>query len=294
MTPSEMISQADSLFKARSYDDSRVLYISAVAEAEKIGSISDLTEALAMVARAYLITDRKEEGRPWLAKAQSSANASEPLGWSRYLGVRGRFEWQDKKLDTATATFKEMYRYCSEHKLHERAIDAAHMVAITGDYDSQIEWGLKGVAEAEAGKVTGWLGPLWNNLGATYEEMGKLRESLDAYIKAREYHWKYGDEKNRLIADWVLGHSHRINGNRDEALKLLSPLVDWCQRVNDVGFLGWTHKELGELSLSGADSTSALQHFTVAESKLKEAGMPEWSPDDYRKLVEQISALSHK
>lgn len=202
ITTKALLDKADSLFNSNEYEASRSIYMQAMDRAVKNKENSELTEAYAMIARTYLILDKTEEGRPWIQKAEKVGNSKEPLGWSRYLGVRGRFEWKDKELDKATATFKEMYNYCSERKLYERAIDAAHMVAITGKPEEQIEWGKKGIKEAEAGNITRWLGPLWNNLGATYEDMGKYKEALEAYLKAREYHWRYGDEKNKLVADW--------------------------------------------------------------------------------------------
>jgi tetratricopeptide (TPR) repeat protein len=289
-----LLDRADSVFRSRDYEGSRDVYLEAAKEAEASGDTSALTEAYSMIARTYLITGQRESGRPWIEKAEKLAKPDEPFGWSRYLGVRGRFEWQDEQLEKATATFTEMYDYTSGHKLHERAIDAAHMVAITGTHEQQIEWGKKGIAEAEAGNVTGWLGPLWNNLGATYEEMEKYQESLDAYLKAREYHHKYGDEANKFIADWAVGHAHRLVGNADEAEKWLTKTLEWCERAEATEFIGWCHKDLGEIELARENHKAALDHLEAAEEKLKAAGMPEWNPDGHKELVEQIEEIRAK
>ena len=288
MQTDKLLDKADSVFKSGKYEESRDVYMQAMAEAENAKDNSGLTEAYSMVARTYLIVDKKEDGRPWIEKAQKIATPEEPLGWSRYLGVKGRFEWQDKHLEKATVTFKEMYDYCSKNKLHERAIDAAHMVAITGSHEQQIEWGLKGIEEAEAGNITGWLGPLWNNLGATYEGMGKYNESLDAYLKAREYHWRYGNEMNKLIADWAVGHAYRLTGNMEEAGRWLRPALAWSERIDAAEFIGWSHKELGEIELANGNYNAALDHLVIAEEKLKAEQMPDWDPDGYKKLIEQI------
>jgi len=294
ITTKALLDKADSLFNSNEYEASRAIYIQAMEQANTNKENSELTEAYSMIARTYLIMDKKEEGRPWIQKAEKVGNSKEPLGWSRYLGVRGRFEWKDKELDKATATFKEMYNYCSGRKLYERAIDAAHMVAITGKPEEQIEWGKKGLKEAEEGTVTRWLGPLWNNLGATYEDMGRYKEALDAYLKAREFHWRYGDEKNKLIADWAVGHAYRLNRDNASAEKWLRPVLAWCEKINETEFEGLTNRELGEIELSRPSPDMALSYFLKAEEKLRQAGMPDWDLAGFAKLQNQIAELSKK
>ncbi|MFH2034879.1 MAG: tetratricopeptide repeat protein [Candidatus Zixiibacteriota bacterium] len=294
MTISALLEKADNLFKARQYDESRDIYIQVMDKAKAEGKNEALTEAYAMIARCYLITDRREEGLTYINLAKEAAAPNEPLGWSRYLGVRGRFEWQDKELVKATATFKMMYKFCSEKKLYERAIDAAHMVAITGTPEMQIEWGKKGIAEAEAGHVTDWLGPLWNNLGASYEDQKKYPEALNAYQKAREYHYKYGDALNKLIADWAVGHSYRLNKDYKNARDWLNPLVKKFEEVKSAEFVGWTNKELAEIAIAKEDYRTALKHMKIAEEKLKTEKMPEWDPEGYQEIVDQIAQLEQK
>jgi tetratricopeptide (TPR) repeat protein len=293
-TTKSILDKADSLFNSNQYEASRAIYMQAMEQASKNKENSELTEAYAMIARTYLSLDKKEEGRPWTQKAEKIANSKEPLGWSRYLGVRGRFEWQDKQLDKATATFKEMYDYCVKQKLYERAIDAAHMVAITGKPEEQIEWGKKGIKEAETGNITKWLGPLWNNLGATYEDMGKYKEALEAYQKAREYHYRYGNEKNKLVADWAVGHAYRLNGDNAQAEKWFLPVLAWCRKIGETEFEGLSNRELGEIELSKSNPDSALSYFSRAEEKLKQAGMPEWDSAGFAKLQNQIAELKEE
>ena len=286
------LKSADSLFNNRQYDASREIYLNIAESADKAGNNSILTEAYSMVARTFLITAKKEEGRPWIAKASTIVKKSEPLGWSRYLGVRGRFEWQDGKLDTAEATFKEMYDFCHDNSLFERAIDAAHMVAITADNNGQIEWGLKGIREAEAGQIDRWLGPLWNNLAATYEDSGRLKESLEAYLKARGYHYKFSDPKSKLIADWAVGHSYRINGDLKNAeIFINDSLLTRFGSLGETEFEGWTLKELGELALAKSKAETALAYLVRGAEKLKAVDMPNWDPDGFQKLQEQIDSL---
>ncbi len=290
-TITELLGRADSLFSSRKYDESREIYLKAVDRARNENDNAGLTEAYARIARTYLITERKEEGRTWLAKAAEIADPVQPSGWSRYLGVRGRFEWQDGDLKRAGETFREMYGYCSERKMHDRAIDAAHMVAIVGTTDEQIEWGKKGIAEAEAGNVMHWLGPLWNNLGWTYESIGEYDKALEAYLKARENHWKYGDEMNKLIADWAVGHTYRLLGENKTAIQWLRPILSWAERLDNTEWIGWANKDLGEAELARGNDSVALDYLTEAEKHLKKAEMENWDPEGFNKLRETIDSL---
>jgi tetratricopeptide (TPR) repeat protein len=284
----ELLNHADEVFKSRDYGAALEIYIEAAQSAEKEGNFSMLTEANAMAARTYLIKGQKDEGYIYLTRAVATADTSMPLGWSRYLGVRGRFERWNKDLVKATMTFREMYRYCVAHELHERAIDAAHMVAITGTYDEQVEWAHRAITEAETHGITSWLGPLWNNLGATYEELGEFDKSIEAYINAREEHYKYGDEINKLIADWAVGHAYRLAGEYEEAEKWLKPLPEWCERIGEVEFLGWSFNELGEIELARKNYLPAANCFREAVRNLKAAGMNEWDLAGYQELVRKL------
>lgn len=284
----ELLDSADAMFKKRLYVESRDVYQAALVEAEKFGGQSDKTEALSMIARTYLITDDKESGRKWIARAKEIASENYQMGYSRYLGVWGRFIWKDDKNKEATEIFKQMYVFCSERKLHDRAIDAAHMIGITGTVDEQIEWGLKGIKEAEAGQVTSWLGPLWNNLGWTYEHNGRPEESLDAYINARKHHYKYGTTRNKVIADWAVGHAFRLVGDWTNAAKEMRPLLNSFEEMKDDEFVGLTCLELGEIELNSKNKAEAHKHFVRAEKLLKEAGMDEWDAETYKKLAARV------
>jgi len=289
-----LLSRGDEMFGTRRYGESREIYMKAAEAAEKSGANSDLTEALAQVARTYLIEGQQESGREWLERAAGVAGPEEPQGWSRFLGVRGRFEWKDDRLEKARETFAEMYDYCSAHELHERAVDAAHMAAIVETPEMQVTWARKGIAEAEAGNMTGWLGPLWNNLGATFEDMEKYPEALEAYLSAREYHWRYGDEMNKLIADWAVGHAYRLTGQFEKAAEWIRPVLAWSRRIKADEFTGWSYKELAEIELAGKNHKEAHESMKMAAEYLGKADMPDWDAEGYREILDRIKKLEEK
>ncbi|MBD3232688.1 MAG: tetratricopeptide repeat protein [candidate division Zixibacteria bacterium] len=289
-----LLDEADSTFNSGNYDRAQSIYERVEDKAMVVNHDSYLTEARSMIARCYLITGKKEEGRPWLEKAEETASPDDPQGWSRLLGVKGRFQWQDDKKKKATETFKGMYEYCSERGMHTRAIDAAHMVAITGAPEEQIEWGLKGIKEAEEGNVTGWLAPLWNNLGWTYEDQGRYQESLQAYLKAREYHWRYGTERNKLIADWAVGHAYNKLGEHDQAAQWLRPVLAWSERINEVEFRGLTYQELGDIERANKNYRAAYDYYVQAERDLTAVNMPEWDAEGFEELKAKITEMEDK
>jgi hypothetical protein len=304
----ELLRTADETFNARNYAGATELFKQLATKAEQDGDTVTLVEALAMAARGHLIRGEKEQGRPWIARAQVLANSEEPLGWSRYLGVRGRFESYDKEDVKAGQTFVDMYEYCMIHKLYPRAIDAAHMVALTGTYEEQVIWANKGIKAAEEGGNEGWLGPLWNNLGMTYWNMAAEAEpeavtkynlhAVECYKKARIYHRKTGDDFSKTVADWALGSAYRRVGGLDEAEKMIQPVRLWAEKrfdseasIENGEWVGLANMELGLISVEKGQADLAMQQLNLAKKKLSAANMQEWDTRAWALLVSEIEKL---
>jgi len=297
------LAQADELFRSRKYEDARLLYLqileSPEADSATGSDVEIRIEAMAQVARSYLILDEKEEGRNWLTRtAEVVDGEKQPSAWSRYLGVRGRFEWKDDDLARATSTFKMMYEFCRENELYERAVDAAHMVAITAPHEEQIFWAKRGIEAAEEGNMTGWLGPLWNNLGWSYDEMGEHDEALNALLKAREFHYSGKRDVPKLVADYSVGVQYRKLKNIEKALQWMKPAAEWADRlyaaeasVDHAEWVGWTHKELGEIAVLEGDGNQAKREYGVALEKLREAKMPDWDAEGFGKIEQKLADL---
>lgn len=298
-TSRTLLDTGDTQFRARDYAQATETFQAAAQAALEDGDDVTRCEACAMAARGYLIRDLKEPGREWLAKAAELATPDAPRGWSRYLGVRGRFEWKDDDLAQATDTFRDMYDYCLQHGLHERAVDAAHMVAITGTADEQEQWAHKGIAAAEAGGLDRWLGPLWNNLAVTCDEQHRYEEALDAYLKARHYHWKVGDEQAKLLADWAVGKTYRRLRQYETALQWLRPTLAWSERLYAeqprpecgewVGLCCW---DLGEIAAARDDRQAALEDLQRARTLLEAVQMSDWDPQGWQELTRRLADLS--
>ena len=286
-----LLAEGDKLFASRAYAKATTLYEQAIAAAEKAGEAGTLVEALSMTARGYLIRKKKEEGRPFIERAAKLAKDTDPQGWSRYLGVRGRFEWRDDDKPRAAKTFEAMYEYSLKRELWRRAVDAAHMVAIVGSHAEQLVWAKKGISAAEKGGMDGWLGPLWNNLGNTYDELKRPQEALDAWVKARHYHWKVGTETNKLVADWAVGLGHRKVGGLDLARQWQRPVLAWAERrlaekdePDRREWVALAQLELGLIASAQGRLQDARALLVPAHKALDTAGMKKWHPAAWAEL----------
>jgi len=293
-----LLAQGDATFSARDYEGAGKIYQQAASAAEAEGHRGNQVEALAQVARCYSIRGLGEEGRPWLARAAALADTSAPQGWARYEIVRGVYQREDGHRAEATETFARLYDFCREHGLHRQAVNAAHMAAIAAQPEQQIAWAHKGIQAAEEGGYASSLAMLWNNLGWTYDDLGRYEEALDALTKAREYHWQTGDDQAKLIADWSLGHALRMVGRNDEARGYLTGAFAWAERryaedpsPANAEWLGMGHKELGELALAEGRRDTARRELAQAVGKLREAGMEQWDADGLRELGERVARL---
>jgi tetratricopeptide (TPR) repeat protein len=291
------LDDADEIFNSREYARATDLYKELAEQARQDDDLVVLVQAFAMAARGHLIRGEQDNGLPWIEKARKLANPEEPLGWSRYLGVQGRFESHAGNDEQATMIFKDMYTFCMENDQFARAIDAAHMVALTGTPEEQIEWANKGIQAAEEGDEPHWLGPLWNNLGITYwtmaleaeqqdepaQAMTYNLEAVECYKKARHYHIEYGSKFNAVVADWALGSAYRRTGEFDRARSLLNPVLDWAaeqyaaDNSDENGeWLGLADLELGLIAYHEGQYQLANTRLDNAHKLLGAVNMNEW------------------
>ena len=291
-TADQKLQEADSVFQARDYSKALESYTSVVESARKEFNRSVETEALAQCARMNLLLQNKETGRDLLSKASERADESDPMGWSRYLGVKGRFEWQDNDLTAARATFDRMYTYCTTNALWSRAVDAAHMIAIVADTPKQqIMWNYKGIEAAEKTDQEQWLGPLWNNLGTIYYDQGQYDSALTCFVKAREFHWRHSGEVAKLFADYHVGMTYRRMKQFDEAGKWLRPVLAWAERLGNHSAIGQACEDLGEAYVGLGKNADGLKLLKRARDEYKLEHWDEQLPDVYKALEKRIAEL---
>lgn len=286
------LEEADRLFAQRRYEEALEAY-------RKVSEVTSdnraKVEALSQVARCHTIAKRLDDARAWLDRAGKVASKDEPYGWSRYVRSRGLIERESGDKRKAQATFEELFAFCADKGLHQRAVDAIHHIAIVAPKEEQPAWALKGIAEAEKAPDDGMLAILWNNLGGTYEDLKQFDKSLDAYLKAREYHGKGGDDHRKLVADWAVGRAFRMAGRHKESRELLEKTLAWAEKrhaakpeAETLEYYGWCKKDLGQTLVALGEKDRGLGLMREGRAHLIEAKIEEWWPDGLKDLDEVI------
>jgi tetratricopeptide (TPR) repeat protein len=292
LTADSLLQVADTTFQNRDSRGAIPQYTLALEEARREFNPSIEVEALSQLARMYLSVGEKETGRPWLDQAAQKARISDPMGWTRYLGVKGRYEWKDSNLDTARATFGGLFEFCVSNNLWGRAVDAANMLVIVADSaEDAILWSRKGIEIAESSNTESWLGPLWNNLAGTYYDQKQFDSALECYVKAREYHWRFSSETAKLYADYHVGMTLRWLGKFDESASWLRPVLAWAERINDHGAIGQACEDLGEIEAAQGRKYKVLEYLNRARDEYKLAGFDQSRPDIWNNIQSRIKAL---
>lgn len=290
-----LLREADRTFAARKYAEALDQYRRCSEQAEKEGHRAAEVEALAQVARCHSIQGKLEEGKPWLERAEKRAASGEPQGWSRLLGVRGIFQREAGDKAKARATFEELHRYCVEKELFRRAVDAIHHLALVVPLEEQPAWGLKGIEAAERLKDDALLAMLWNNLGASYEDLKNYELMVAAYLKAREHHHASGGPLQKLIADWAVGHGCRLSGKLEDAeawLRKTLPLTEARYRneslPENAEWVGWCKKDLGEVLFARGEKSQGRDLLLEARKSLVEAGLDTSWPEGLKAVDEAL------
>jgi len=301
-TPLTIYDLGRTAFNQQKYADAADILARAITAAESAKDNTTLVRALSLHARAYLIRSFKEEGRPSILRAAELATPDDPIAWSAYLGVKGRFEWKDNNLEQAKATFTQWFDFCVTHDMTDVALDAVHMIAIVAPPREQIEWHRKGIALAEravaAGKTSGgWLGPMYNNLGWVHFELKEYDQALEALQRARTHHHKHSNELSRLCADIFVAKVLRVMGRAEEAEPELKKAFAWASEIytrdKDAGErLGNCYEELAELDILAGRTTDAIDKLKKAHALITEAGVGKWGPEELTRLTNRIASIA--
>jgi hypothetical protein len=291
-TPDELLKTADLTFQEREIEQALVQYQAAYQTAIEEFNRPVEVESLAQIARMLLILGRIEDGRKYLDDAAARVESEDIMGWSRYMGVKGRFEWKTDQLSTARFTFAEMYEFCTSNELWSRAIDAANMMAIVSeDTASQVHWCKRGIELAENSGVESWLGPLWNNLATTYFDQKNYPDALEAFLKARDFHWHYSHETAKLVADYHVGMTYRFLGEYAQARKWLRPVLSWAERIENHNVIAQALEDLGECDVAEGQKARGLDLLMRARDEYELDGARRNSPDVWKAIGARIEKL---
>lgn len=293
ITPDSLLQVADATFQKRDYKAALEQYQKALEAARTEFNRSIEIEAASQAARMHLILGDLETGLKILADVETRASDSDPMGWSRYLSVKGRYEWKSDQLTTAALTFEQMYDYCQINGLWGRAVDAANMMAIVSDDPQvQIEWGRKGIQMAEESDSESWLGPLWNNLAGVYYDLEQFDSSLECYHKAREYHWRHSGEISKLFADYHVGMTYRYLKQYEEAKKWLRPVLAWAERIEAHSAIGQALEDLGEIEIAQGKLAEGIKLLKRARKEYRAEGFDTGWPEIWNNINNRLAKLT--
>ena len=223
-------------------------------------------ELLTQIARTQGLQQKFDEAHATLDRVDASLKPDMKIAKVRSLLERGRVFNSSGKAKESIPTFKEALRVAQESGLENYAIDAVHMLGIAEKGKESLNWNLEAIRLAEAAKdpkARRWLGPLYNNTGWTYFDMGQYAEALKLFERDIEFRRQSATNVEVGIARWSAAKMLRHLGRVDESLKLQMELLEDPDRKNNDSE-GYTREEIGECLLLLKRSGEAGPYFARA------------------------------
>lgn len=301
---------ADRQYNSRAYDTALENYKAVFLAANSTDLTPLATEAAAMVAATIATLEagatgssggerRSTDGDSWMARAEESADESEPDAWTRVLlarGIRALGQGDEVK---AQSVFASLYSYCFVNDLTPRAIQAATLAARAGEGEDQLEWMRRAIQAAATTGRADWEAPLWTEYAWLLDTRGEHGDALEAFARARSLAARAEVSRvGRVRTDWEYGHGLRMVGRLDEARELLAEtsakahglyLEDRSPRSAE--FYGRVVQELGDIAVSQGRLARARARFTRARALMVEAGALEAAPEVVERIDRKLDAL---
>ena len=220
-------------------------------QAETSGNMSYHAQLLSQIARTQGLQMKFEEAHKTLDQVKSMLTEDLAVARIRYLLERGRVYNSSKDPDAAKPLFFEAWEAGLKAKEDDYALDAAHMMAIVEPPEQQLVWAEKAMELAE--KTTDehakrWLGPLYNNTGWSYHDLGKYDKALELFEKSLDFRKERKDAGGTRIAKWTIARTYRSLGRIEEALEMQKTLAEE-REAEGLEPSGYVFEELGECLL---------------------------------------------
>ena len=237
--------------------------------------------ALTQAARAFGFQGRPLEARAVLAEADLLLPVDGNQR-AQYWMELGRIENREKNSIAALSCFQKSLALASDEYL---MVDAAHMIAVVVPKEERPERGLFALSLARRAsdeKARYWIGPISNNLGWTYMELGKPEKAVDYFRESLVCRLTQKDEKPIRLARYALGRALRASGHCNEAIVVLNEALAMG------GSIGFIEEELAECLSSLGQTVEARPLFLIAYNKLKaNTDLGEREPERLSRLLER-------
>ncbi len=249
----------DSLWNFEDPAASEAAFRNAQTEIDRAGDHALLMELLTQIARAQGLQRQYEAADATLAAVEASLRPDEVRARIRYALERGRLLRSSGRPALARLWFEEAAATARAADEQTLAVDALHMIALVeASPEEQLARNLDAVRYAEGAsepKARAWLASLWNNIGMSQHDAGRLDEALAAFERALALRREQGNAPRIRIARWMVAWTHRLLGRLDAALAEQQALEAEGEAAGQAD--GYVLFELAELhlALAGRDGT---------------------------------------
>ncbi len=224
-------------------------------------------EILTQMARARGLQQRFEDGEKYLMRALKLIGKNDKSrAYMRYLLEYGRLRNTAGDAKAARISFLTVWDKARQYNYPFLAVDAAHMMAIVEEPDKQLGWSEKAIEYIESSenkRVSGWLGPLYNNTAWTYHDLGQYDKAMNLFEKGLEFRKSRNDTMGVLIAEWTIARCYRSLNQIDKAkklqLKLEKEFIDYTGKP-----YGYVYEELMEIAILEKDEANTKEYAKKA------------------------------
>lgn len=227
--------------------------------ADRDGNVSYKAQLYSQIARAQGMQGKFDEAHENLNKADKLITPINTLAKTRILLERGRLYNSSGKTELSKPLFMKAIEISNKNKLDVMTIDAIHMMGIVDKPENQMKWNFQAMDVAEKSedqRVKGWLGPLYNNMGWSYYDLGDYENAQIMFEKSLDFRESIADQQGIRIAKWTIGHLYRIIDKIDKALSIQLALEEEIN-TNELPKDGYVLEELAELyNIKGEEEIS--------------------------------------
>ena len=188
------------------------------------GARGDLgLELETQIARSYSLRKRFADAHAALDAVEARLAGAGTRPRLRYLLERGRTFNSAGDKAAARPLFVQAWELAKGAGEEYLALDAAHMVAIVDGGEQALQWNIMALAlavEARDNEARRWKAALLNNIGHELNGLGRHREALGYLEQALEAYRERGDQGSIRVARWMVAHTLRLLGRKQEALAM--------------------------------------------------------------------------
>ena len=258
--------------------------------AKESGDMSYHAQLLTQIARTEGLQRKFEDAHNTLDTVEAMLTDEMVVAKIRYLLERGRVHNSSGQPEESKPCFLEAWELGLEHGEDYHAVDAAHMMGIVEPPDKQLEWAAKAMELAEKSedeRARNWLGPLYNNTGWSYHDLGEYDKALELFEKSLKFREERKDERGIRIAKWTVGRVYRSLGRLEEALEIQRGLEKEFEEKG-VEQDGYVFEELGECLLVLKKEDEARKYFKLAYDLLSK---DPWLVANQAERLERLKGL---